>query len=55
MSGVRRAWKLRVDISRVILSRGLGVEVAGAPSGLRNRGDGVFEDQLLLRSGLEQH
>lgn len=55
MSCVRRAWKLGVDISRVTLSRGLGMKVPGAPSGLRNRGDGVFEDQLLLGAGLEQN
>jgi len=31
------------------------MEIAGTPARLRNRRDGVFEDQLLLRARLQQY
>ncbi len=56
MSDVRRACKLVAGVSRLRLGAGLSlVKFTCGPSGLGNGGDGVFEDQLFLRSGFKQH
>jgi len=34
---------------------GLRVQVAGVPPRLRDRGDGVFENELFLRAGFQEH
>ena len=33
----------------------MGMEIARSPSVLRDGGNGVFENQLFLRAGLEKH
>lgn len=50
----RRVCNFRTALSRLGLS-GVGMEIAGSPSVLRDSGNGVFENQLFLRTGLEKY
>jgi len=52
MSRLRRV--VTADVSWVGFRRRLRMQIAGVAPCLRDGGDGVFEDQLFLRPGLEQ-
>ena len=53
MSRLRRVGV--ADLSGMGFVGGLRVQIAGISPRLRDRGDGVFEDELFLRTRLQQH